>query len=135
MESNATTASRAMTTPQNDDDEIDLLKLWQTIWRRKWSIITLTFIVMMVTVLIVLSLTPIYRAATTLLIEQKQAKVVSIEQVYGMDGGGNEYLQTQFELLKARSLAERVVRELNLTVHPEFDPRQQPEPLINFSIS
>lgn len=135
MESNATTASRAMTTPQNDDDEIDLLKLWQTIWRRKWSIITLTFIVMMVTVLIVLSLTPIYRAATTLLIEQKQAKVVSIEQVYGMDGGGNEYLQTQFELLKARSLAERVVRELNLTAHPEFDPRQQPEPLINFSIS
>ena len=135
MESKATTASRAMTTPQNDDDEIDLLKLWQTIWRRKWSIITLTFIVMMVTVLIVLSLTPIYRAATTLLIEQKQAKVVSIEQVYGMDGGGNEYLQTQFELLKARSLAERVVRELNLTVHPEFDPRQQPEPLINFSIS
>lgn len=135
MESNATTASRAMTPPQNDDDEIDLLKLWQTIWRRKWSIITLTFIVMMVTVLIVLSLTPIYRAATTLLIEQKQAKVVSIEQVYGMDGGGNEYLQTQFELLKARSLAERVVRELNLTVHPEFDPRQQPEPLINFSIS
>ena len=135
MESNATTASRAMTTQQNDDDEIDLLKLWQTIWRRKWSIITLTFIVMMVTVLIVLSLTPIYRAATTLLIEQKQAKVVSIEQVYGMDGGGNEYLQTQFELLKARSLAERVVRELNLTAHPEFDPRQQPEPLINFSIS
>lgn len=135
MESNATTASRAMTTPQNDDDEIDLLKLWQTIWRRKWSIITLTFIVMMVTVLIVLSLTPIYRAAATLLIEQKQAKVVSIEQVYGMDGGGNEYLQTQFELLKARSLAERVVRELNLTVHPEFDPRQRPEPLINFSLS
>ena len=90
MESNATTASRAMTTPQNDDDEIDLLKLWQTIWRRKWSIITLTFIVMMVTVLIVLSLTPIYRAAATLLIEQKQAKVVSIEQVYGMDGGGKD---------------------------------------------
>ena len=133
MESNATTASRATTTQQNDDDEIDLLKLWQTIWRRKWSIITLTTIVMMVTVLIVLSLTPIFRAETTLLIEQKQAKVVSIEQVYGLEGNGNEYLQTQFELLKARSLAERVVRELNLTTHPEFDPRQQPEPLINIS--
>lgn len=133
MESNATTASRAMTTQQNDDDEIDLLKLWQTIWRRKWSIITLTVIVMMVTVLIVLSLTPIYRAAATMLFEQKQSQVVSIEQLYGVEGSGNDYLQTQFELLKSRSLAERVVRELNLTVHPEFDPRQQPEPLINFS--
>lgn len=143
MESNATTQSHNMINQQrnDDDDEIDLLKLWQTVWRRKWSIITLTLIVMMVTVLVVLSLTPIYRAATTLLIEQKQAKVVSIEQVYGLEGNSSEYLQTQFELLKARSLAERVVRELNLTTHPEFDPRQQPEPMIdikgllaNFSI-
>lgn len=136
MESNPTTASRLMTnTQREDDDEIDLLKLWQTIWRRKWSILTLTLIVMMVTTLIVLSLTPIYRAAATMLFEQKQSQVVSIEQLYGVEGSGNDYLQTQFELLKSRSLAERVVRELNLTMHPEFDPRQQPEPLINFSIS
>lgn len=135
MESNATTASRTPMLQQQDDDEIDLLKLWQTIWNRKWSIITLTFIVMMVTVLVVLSLTPIYRAATTMLIEQKQAKIGSIEQLYGLEGGSNEFLQTQFELLKSRSLAERIVRELNLTTHPEFDPRQQPEPLIKFSIS
>lgn len=135
MESNTNTHSRNIITQHhnNDDDEIDLLKLWHTIWRRKWSIITLTLIVMMVSVLVVMSLTPIYRAATTLLIEQKQAKVVSIEQVYGLEGNGNEYLQTQFELLKARSLAERVVRELNLTTHPEFDPRQQPEPMINIA--
>ncbi|HKM26775.1 MAG TPA: polysaccharide biosynthesis tyrosine autokinase [Thiopseudomonas sp.] len=136
MESNPTTASRLVTPLQReDDDEIDLLKLWQTIWRRKWSILTLTVIVMMVTTLIVLSLTPIYRAAATMLFEQKQSQVVSIEQLYGVEGSGNDYLQTQFELLKSRSLAERVVRELNLTEHPEFDPRQQPEPLINFSIS
>ena len=136
MESNPTTVSRLVTPLQReDDDEIDLLKLWQTIWRRKWSILTLTVIVMMVTTLIVLSLTPIYRAAATMLFEQKQSQVVSIEQLYGVEGSGNDYLQTQFELLKSRSLAERVVRELNLTVHPEFDPRQRPEPLINFSIS
>lgn len=133
MESNATTHPRTPSFQQRaeDDDEIDLLKLWRTIWQRKWSIITLTMIVMMVTVLVVLSLTPIYRAGTTLLIEQKQAKIGSIEQLYGLEGGSNEFLQTQFELLKARSLAERVVRELNLTTHREFDPRQQPEPLID----
>ncbi|WP_417792230.1 GumC family protein [Stutzerimonas xanthomarina] len=117
----------------NDDDEIDLLKLWQTVWRRKWSIITLVLVVSMVTILGVLAITPIYRAAATLLIEEKAAKVVSIEQVYGLEGAGTEYLQTQFELLKSRALAERVVRQLNLTTHPEFDPRQQPEPLIDVS--
>lgn len=145
METKDQTLERRWTPPrlnaEDDDDEIDLLQLWQTIWRRKWSILTLVLVVMMVATLVVLSITPIFRAASTLLIEQKAAKVVSIEQVYGLEGTGNEYLQTQFELLKSRALAERVVRQLNLTTHPEFDPRQQPEPLIdvkgllaNFSI-
>jgi capsular exopolysaccharide synthesis family protein len=115
------------------NDEIDLLQLWQTIWRRKWSILTLTIVVAMLAALVVLSMTPIYKASSTLLIEQKTAKAVSIEDIYGLEGGSSEYLQTQFELLKSRGLAERVVRELNLTVHPEFDPRQQPEPLIDLS--
>lgn len=116
---------------EEDDDEIDLLQLWQTVWRRKWSIVSLVLVVIMLSALVVLSITPVFRAAATLLIEQKAAKVVSIEQVYGLEGTGNEYLQTQFELLKSRSLAERVVRELSLTTHPEFDPRQQPEPFID----
>lgn len=118
---------------QQLNDEIDLLQLWQTIWRRKWSILTLTIVVAMLAALVVLSMTPIYKASSTLLIEQKTAKAVSIEDIYGLEGGSSEYLQTQFELLKSRGLAERVVRELNLTVHPEFDPRQQPEPLIDLS--
>jgi succinoglycan biosynthesis transport protein ExoP len=116
----------------DDDDEIDLLKLWQTLWHRKWSIISLVFVVTLVAILAVLAITPIYRAAATLLIEAQASNVVSIEQVYGIDEGSNsEHLQTQFELLKSRALAERVVRELSLTTHPEFDPRQQPEPLID----
>ncbi|TBW09306.1 polysaccharide biosynthesis tyrosine autokinase [Azotobacter chroococcum] len=133
MDTNAQTPARPwIAQPQDsDDDEIDLLRLWQTLWRSKWSILALVLVVVMVAILAVLSITPIYRAGATLLIEQKQANVVSIEQVYGLEGSGNEYLQTQFEMLKSRALAERVVRELNLTTHPEFDPRQQPEPLID----
>lgn len=135
MENTEQALERRWTPPRvsdEDDDEIDLLQLWHTVWRRKWSIATLVVIVVMLTALVVLSITPIYRAVATLLIEQKAAKVVSIEQVYGLEGTGNEYLETQFELLRSRSLAERVVRQLSLTTHPEFDPRQQPEPLIDF---
>lgn len=134
MESNAVSSNNRPllpAVPRDDDDEIDLLKLWNTIWRRKWSIIALTLVVAMVTVLIVLSLTPIYRAGATLLIDQKQGNVVSIDQIYGLEGSGSDYLQTQLELLKSRSLAERVVNELGLTTHKEFDPRQRKAPLIN----
>ncbi len=131
MKNKTAVVERNIFAGREDEDELDLLKLWQTIWRRKWSIMSLVLVVTMVTILAVFAITPIYRAAATLIIEDSAAKVVSIEQVYGLEGTGNEYLQTQFELLKARSLAERVVRELNLTVHPEFDPRQQDQPLID----
>ncbi|TBW08931.1 polysaccharide biosynthesis tyrosine autokinase [Azotobacter chroococcum] len=116
---------------QADDDETDLQQLWRTLWRRKWSILSLVVVAVTLAIFAVLGITPVYRAGATLLIEEKQANVVSIEQVYGVEGTGSSYLQTQFELLKSRALAERVVRELNLTTHPEFDPRQQPEPLLD----
>ncbi|MEE1917687.1 polysaccharide biosynthesis tyrosine autokinase [Pseudomonas asiatica] len=116
---------------QDEDDENDLLKLWQTVWQRKWSIIAFVLVVVMVTILVVFTITPTYRAAATLVIEEKTPKVVSIEQIYDMGGNGSEFLQTQFELLKSRALVERVVKELKLTTHPEFDPRQRPEPLID----
>jgi len=112
---------------EDNDDEIDLLQLFVPIWRRKWTISAITLLVMMLAALVVLNMTEIFRATSTLLIEQRAAKPVSIEEIYGLEGTGSEYLQTQFELLKSRELAERVVAELRLTEHPEFDPRQQPE--------
>lgn len=118
-------------TQHDDNDSMALFKLWNTLWRRKWSIITLTLVVGMVTVLIVLNITPVYRAWATLLIEQNKGSVVAIEQVYGQESNNNEYLQTQFELLKSRTLAERVVTDLGLVTHPEFDPTQQEPPLFN----
>jgi capsular exopolysaccharide synthesis family protein len=112
-------------------DVIDLLPLFQIVWRKKWSIISLVFTVMLLTTLVVMSIIPTYRASATMQIDQQESKVVSIEQVYGIDGGSSEYLQTQFELLKSRALAEKVVKLLNLTSHKEFDPAQQEPPLID----
>lgn len=122
-------------TPRLDEaeQELDLLKLWRTVWRRKWLLFGVALCAAIAAAAVALSLTPVYRAGATLLIEDEPAKVLSIEQVYGLEGSGIDYLQTQIELLKSRALAERVVRQLDLVHHPEFDPAQQPEPL--FSVS
>ena len=117
------------------NSEIELRKLWQSLWHRKWRIVLITLVAMLIAALAVFNMTPIYRAVATLLIEQQSARVLSIEQIYGQESKSNEYLQTQFELLKSHSLAERVVRQLGLTEHPEFDPRQRSEPLISSTIS
>lgn len=112
--------------PAPTDDGIDLLRVWLAVYRHKFSILLLVLLTVMVTILVVYSQTPIYRSTATLLIEPTTSQVVSIKQVYGAEAGSNEYLQTQFELIKSRALAERVVRDLKLTESPEFDPRQRP---------
>ena len=104
-----------------DEEVIDLRQYWRTLMRNKWGIIGLAFIVTVLTVLVVFSMKPVYKATATLLIESQQANVVSIEEVYGLDRSNSEYYLTQFEIIKSRKLAERVVAKLKLQEHPEFN--------------
>ena len=115
-----------------DEDVIDLRKLWVTLMRHKWGIITLPLLVAMLVYLYVSTLTPIYRGTSTLLIEPDTGNVVGIQGVESM-AASREYLETQFELLKSRGLAEDVVAQLNLADHPEFDPAQQEPPLVDLA--
>ncbi|WP_415893557.1 GumC family protein [Neptuniibacter sp. PT8_73] len=105
------------------EDVIDLREYWLTISRHKWGILGFAFLVTLLTILIVFSMRPVYRATATLLIEAQEAQVVSIEEVYGLDSGNQEYFLTQFEILKSRKLAESVMRKLDLANHPEFNEK------------
>ena len=66
--------------------------------------------------------TPVYSASSTLLIEQQNANVVSIEDLYGVETENADYYETQFELLKSRGLAKRVIERLDLWTNPELSP-------------
>ncbi len=116
-----TTMSQERFSQPMQDEVIDLRQYWMTINRNKWGILGFAIIIAILTTLVVFSMKPIYRATATLLIEAKQANVVSIEEVYGLDTNNNEYYLTQFEILKSRQLAERVIDKLNLSAHPEFN--------------
>ncbi|MBP9217125.1 MAG: polysaccharide biosynthesis tyrosine autokinase [Agitococcus sp.] len=108
------------------DDAIDLRHYWRVLMRFKWGIIGLAIAVTLATVFGVSAMRPVYEASATLLIEQKQGKTLtSLDDVYGADVAGKEYLQTQFEILKSRELASRVVRELNIAQHPDYLIKEQ----------
>ena len=108
------------------DDAIDLRHYWRVLMRFKWGIIGLAIAVTLATVFGVSAMRPVYKASATLLIEQKQGKTLtSLDDVYGADVAGKEYLQTQFEILKSRELASRVVRELNIAQHPDYLIKEQ----------
>lgn len=118
---------KELDTPENKEETIDLQNFFRVVSRFKWKILTLSFIVTVLAIVVVYSITPKYIAKATLLIEAEQANVVSIEEVYGLNSGKKEYFVTQLEILKSRQIASKVVDKLNLISHPEFDPEQQPE--------
>jgi capsular exopolysaccharide synthesis family protein len=103
------------------DQLIDIKKLLHPVLHFKWRIFSFAILVTALTVFIVLSMTPIYKASSMLLIESEQAKAIKIDEVYGINSGQQEYYLTQFEIIKSRSIAERVFNDLNLMDHPAFN--------------
>jgi len=100
-----------------NEEVIDLKLYWRIIMSHKWGIISFSILITLLSAFIVFNITPIYKGTTTLLIESQQTNVVSIQEVYGLENS-NEYLITQFEILKSRKIAHDVILKLNLIDHP-----------------
>ncbi|WP_018609051.1 GumC family protein [Uliginosibacterium gangwonense] len=114
----------------SEESKLELLEYWRSITKRKWAILALGLAVALLAGAVVYSLTPVYRATTTVLIEQNKNKVLSIEDVYTGFSQEKEYYQTQVELMKSRDVASRVVRGMRLWSNPEFDPRKPDKSLL-----
>jgi capsular exopolysaccharide synthesis family protein len=107
------------------EDELDLRKYWHVIMKHRWAILGITALVTLISVLFVMRMTPIYTSTATVMIESNKPKVVSIEEIYGSGIGRWEYYQTQFEILKSRELAAKVVERLKLYEHPLYAPAKK----------
>lgn len=103
---------------QDGMTEIHLSDYFQIILRRRWIIVTF-FVVLVTTVIInTLKQTPIYEAVSTLLIENKSPKVISVQEVTPMGAGDyasyREYYETQYKLIKSPTLLKKVADTLGL---------------------
>lgn len=93
-------------------------RYWQTILDNKWRIALFTFMVLLASYFIINSLTPQYKATATILIEKKESQVLPVDALFRPDAESDEFLATEFEVLRSRPLAEKVVRELGLANEP-----------------
>ncbi|HLX81364.1 MAG TPA: polysaccharide biosynthesis tyrosine autokinase [Burkholderiales bacterium] len=115
---------------QPETESLDLVRYWRAVARNKWRILALVVLVGSLATLYAFSLTPVYRATATVLVEGSRQKAVSMEDLYVAYNGSTtrDYYLTQFEIFKSRDAVERLVRVMGLAKYPEFDPRQQPKP-------
>ena len=103
-------------------DEPSILQQYMRIALRwRWVIIGVTVAVMAIGLIVTLLMTPQYTAASTIEILRESDQVTSFEGVERETSiADQEFYQTQYGLLRARTLAERIATELNLVDNPEF---------------
>lgn len=102
------------------DDEINLAQLWRVLLRQKTTVILTSFSIFLLVGCIAFLSTPIYKATTTIQIQPKTPKLVenlledsSIKNINIRKE--NNFYQTQYEILKSRSIANRVIQHLKIS--------------------
>ncbi len=111
-------AENALTAPEQMPI---LLYYWYLFLRRKWLIAGIIVTAFVLGLIVTLLTTPLYTATARIDISREAANVTNVEGLESTDTGVDlEFYQTQYSLLKARSLAERVADKLNLATNDEF---------------
>ena len=109
---------------RKDEVNFNLERYFQAVLDNKWRIALFVLTVLIASYLIISSLTPQYKATATVHIEKKESQVVDVQSLYGLDNDSEEYLATEFEVMRSRPLAEKVVNKLSLTTHPDFQEKE-----------
>ena len=104
-------------------DDLDWFGLARTLWRRKFFLLGFVLIVLGLTAAYVSRLPPAYEAESLVMLNDRQAQVSpDIPDVLSGIAPNEQGLQGQLLLIKSRSMAERMVDQLNLHLLPEFNP-------------
>jgi succinoglycan biosynthesis transport protein ExoP len=103
------------------EEEVHLRDYLNVILKRKKFVLLFLASVFVTTLILTFMMTPLYKATTVIKIMGENPNVLSFAEVQGLRTGP-DYYQTQYEILKSRSLAERVIRKLNLDKDDDFMP-------------
>src|ERR1700694_4404455 len=106
----------------NSGQEVHLSHYWNVVYKR-WKIATAVLLVVMTgTFLASYFSPPQYRSAVTIQIERENPNQLTFEDLLGIAGPDQEFMQTQYILLKSRGLAERAIKDQKLLSNPDFYP-------------
>jgi polysaccharide biosynthesis transport protein len=112
-----------------DEEGVDLRDYWRVLVKRRWTILTFTFVVVAITAIITWKATPTYRAVIQIQIDPEQSNLLPFKETAEIGSNyaqSQEYLQTQFKVLESQTLAARVIKVLNLDTNPAFLEEAKP---------
>ncbi|HSK31119.1 MAG TPA: Wzz/FepE/Etk N-terminal domain-containing protein, partial [Candidatus Limnocylindria bacterium] len=103
-------------------DAPNLRDYWQIVRKHQWKIAACFALAVAISAVMVFSMTRIYVAKATLMIERKAPHVVKIQQVAEEAEAAEEssFYESQYQVLKSRSLAAGVIKDLKLDADAKF---------------
>jgi len=91
--------------------DLDFTYYLDVIFRRRWIVVSVAFIVFTVTAIVTARMRPVYQASALLVIEKERG---GASQSSAVENSNDDYYQTQYRLLQSRSLLEKIYADLNL---------------------
>ncbi len=96
---------------------IHIRDLFQILWNKKILILLSLVVVVAITAVYTLKSPKLYRATTRLVIEKETLNLfLPFKNLFSVDTTTSDYYNTQYKILKSRTLAQNVIRVLGLKV-------------------
>jgi len=98
----------------------DLRRYFWILVRHRWVLLGVVAVFVCLGFLFTFLSTPIYSASATIQIDREPAKVLNMEEVQADLGSEVAFYATQYEILKSRSLAEKIVAKFSVNELQQF---------------
>lgn len=111
--------------------DFDLRGLVRVLFTRSRTIAGVVGACLTIALIVVLQLTPVYSSSTLIMVGQRENKAFDPESILAGLTTDTASIENQIQVLRSSALAERVVKQLNLSLDPEFDPARRPRSWIS----
>ena len=108
--------------PEEGEEAAYLRAYWRILRNRRWTVLSALAVIFTLVTIYTVREKPVYQANSMLEIEQENPNVVTLKEIFQLSSVSQDYLNTQYKILKSDSLARQVIGKLGLAQNKEFNP-------------
>src|ERR1700730_13735991 len=110
------------------NNDPNLKEYWNVIRKHRWTLATTSIAAALLGLIWFVTRMPMYRASATIMIQPQAPQVLDMQALLAeqTQDAEHDYYKTQYDILTTRSIAARVIHELDLEHEPLFNGESAP---------